>query len=176
MVKTAGSAQKKQKVCLLSLEYFCGGCVLAQDIMTKDVITVSEDTPLKDVVEQMIQHRISGLPVVREGMLLGLVTESDLLKRVANLEVPLHLPFIGGVLFLEPPSKWEAQVKKITAINAKEIMTVKVHTVGPNDGIQEISALMMKKNVNRLPVVEEGRLLGIITRSDVIKAVAAEIY
>jgi len=147
----------------------------ARDLMSTNLITVTKDTPLKEVADLMVKHRISGIPVVDGDRLLGIVTESDMLVRAKKLELPTFLPFIGGIIYLEGPSRLNEEVKKMTAIKAEEIMTTKLHTITPDETLETIATLMVEKKVNRLPVVEDGRLVGIITRSDVVRAVASEL-
>lgn len=149
--------------------------MVARDIMVKDLITVGPDASLKDIAKLMVEHEISGIPVVEEGKLLGMVTESDLLTRAKNLDLPTFLPFIGGVIYLESPERLERELRKATATTAEEIMTKRLHTVGPDMPLADISTLMVEKKINRLPVVEDGKLVGLITRSDVVRAVAAEM-
>lgn len=147
----------------------------ARDLMSTNLISVTKDTPLKEVADLMVKHRISGIPVVDGDRLLGIVTESDMLVRAKKLELPTFLPFIGGIIYLEGPSRLNEEVKKMTAIKAEEIMTTKLHTITPDETLETIATLMVEKKVNRLPVVEDGRLVGIITRSDVVRAVASEL-
>ena len=147
----------------------------AKDIMSKDVITVTQETPLKEVVKLMIEKKISGIPVVAGDQLLGIVTENDLIVRAKKLDLPTFLPFIGGVIYLEGPDRLEKELKKVTAITAEEVMTTKLHTIKPETSLEEIATIMVERKVNRLPVVEGKRLLGLITRSDVVRAVAPEL-
>ncbi len=150
--------------------------MLAQDFMVKNVVTVTKDTPLKEIARLMVEEEISGIPVVDGETLVGMVTERDLLVRAKKLDLPTFLPFIGGVLYLEGPKKLDDEMRKATATTAEEIMTTKVHTVKPDTTLQDIATLMVERGVNRLPVVASGRkLVGMITRSDVVKAIAAEM-
>lgn len=84
----------------------------ARDLMSTNLITVTKDTPLKEVADLMVKHRISGIPVVDGDRLLGIVTESDMLVRAKKLELPTFLPFIGGIIYLEGPSRLNEEVKK----------------------------------------------------------------
>ena len=150
--------------------------MLAQDFMVKDVITVAKDTPLKEIARLMVEEEISGIPVVEDGKLVGMVTERDLLVRAKKLDLPTFLPFIGGVLYLEGPKKLDEEMRKATATTAEEIMTIKLHTVKPDTSLQDIATLMVERGVNRLPVVTaDKKLVGMITRSDIVKAIAAEM-
>ena len=150
--------------------------MLAQDFMVKDVITVAKDTPLKEIARLMVEEEISGIPVVEGGKLVGMVTERDLLVRAKKLDLPTFLPFIGGVLYLEGPKKLDEEMRKATATTAEEIMTIKLHTVKPDTSLQDIATLMVERGVNRLPVVTaDKKLVGMITRSDIVKAIAAEM-
>lgn len=147
----------------------------AKDIMTTDLIAVGKDASLKEVADLMVKHGISGIPVVDGDRLLGIVTESDLMVRAKKLRLPTLLPLIGGVIYLEGPARLEEEIRKMTALKAEEIMTTNVHTIGPEESLEAIATLMVERKVNRLPVVEDGRIIGMITRSDVVRAVAAEL-
>lgn len=149
--------------------------MLARDIMTTDLVTVTKEASLKKVADLMVKNGISGIPVVDNDKLLGIVTENDMLVRAKKLDLPTFLPFIGGLIYLEGPARLDEEVRKVTAIKAEEIMTTKVHTILPTDPIEDIATLMVEQRVNRLPVVEDGKIVGIITRSDVVKAVASEM-
>ncbi len=147
----------------------------ATDIMKQDVISVSANTPLKEVAKLMVDHKISGIPVVEGDRLLGIVTENDLLVRAKKLDLPTFLPFIGGVIYLEGPDRLEKELRKITAVEAGEIMTTKVHAISPDTSLEDIATIMVERKINRLPVLEGERLIGLITRSDVVRAVASEL-
>lgn len=146
--------------------------MLARDLMQRNVKTVSPDATVREVAEILAQEDYTGLPVVdEEGRLVGIVTEADLLVRAKTLKLPTVFPFLGGVIFLESPRKFEEQLRKATGTKVSEIMTRDVVTVTEDTPLHELAAIMVEKKVKRLPVVDGGRLVGIVTRDDLIRAI-----
>lgn len=144
----------------------------ARDIMQRDVKTVRPDATVHDVAQILAEANYSGLPVTDEnGRLLGMVTEADLLARAQRVNVPTFFPFIGGIVYLESPRKFEEQLRKATAASVGDIMTTDIVTVGQDATVQDIAGLMVKRKINRLPVVDDEGLVGIVTRDDLIRAV-----
>lgn len=146
--------------------------MLARDIMQRDVRTVGPDANVQEVAQILADAAYSGLPVVDDdGNLLGVVTEADLLVRAKRLNLPTVLPFIGGVILLEPPTRFEEELRKATGALVSEVMTRDVVTVTEETPIHELATMMIEKKVNRLPVVDGRRLVGIVTRDDLIRAI-----
>jgi CBS domain-containing protein len=146
----------------------------ARDIMTADVVTVAPQTPVGEIARLLAEKQISGAPVVDDaGRLRGIVTEADLILRAARPHFPRYIPFLEGVIFLENPRHYEEQVEKILATTAEEIMTAKVITVAPDARVEEVATLMAERNINRVVVVEGERVVGIVTRADVIRTLGA---
>lgn len=137
-----------------------------RDIMRQDVITVRPETPLKEVARLLVDHRISGLPVVdAEGHVLGVVSEGDLIvkERGSETERPRLLgALLGG-------DRLRAELAKVEARTAGDAMTSPPITIEPGAPVRAAAALMVERQVNRLPVVEDGRLVGIVTRADVVR-------
>lgn len=112
------------------------------------------------------------MPVVDDdGKLVGVVTEADLLVRAKRLNLPTVFPFLGGVIFLESPRRFEEELRKATAALVRDVMTEDVVTVTEDTPLHELATLMVEKKVNRLPVVDDGRLVGLVTRDDLIRAI-----
>jgi CBS domain-containing protein len=138
--------------------------------MTRDVITVTPDTPISDIARILHEHRISGVPVVNENReLLGVVTEGDLIIKIARPQAPAHIEILGGVFFLKSPHDMEDELKKLTAVKASDIMTEKVISIEEDCALEDLASLMVNRKVNRLPVVRNNRLVGIVTRADLIE-------
>jgi CBS domain-containing protein len=135
------------------------------DLMTKDVVTVSPETTLKEVASVLDERRISGVPVCDEaGQLLGIVSESDILwKELRTLPEPRGL--IDRLL-----DSAYGDDKRATAKTAREAMTSPAVTISPDVSVARAAQFMLEYMVNRLPVVSDGRLVGILTRSDVVRA------
>lgn len=145
--------------------------MLAKDIMTSDVITVSPNDKIEDVAQILLDRKISGVPVVDgEGRLVGMITEKDLMVRASELKVPFYLTLFDSIIFLENPIRFNNEVKKYTATRVKEAMTARVVTVEDDSPVPRIVEIMQDKEINRVPVVKQGKLVGIITRNDVMKA------
>jgi CBS domain-containing protein len=145
--------------------------------MTPDPATVSPDATVEDVVKAMREHELPGLPVVDgDGRLVGIVTESDLV--IADDEGDLHIPhyieLFGGMVFLEPLRGFEARLKKAAAATARDMMTAEPVTVEADDPVRKAARLIADSGHNRLPVTEGGKLVGVVTRVDVLGALAAE--
>lgn len=141
----------------------------AKDIMTRDVVTVAPSATVQEVARVLSEKRFGGVPVVDDQQKLqGIVTESDLVERVAGPHLPAHIELLGGVIYLENPAKMNEHLRKAMALTAQEVMSHPVVTVNAETSVRDVADMMMKKRVNRLPVVSDGKLVGIITRHDVI--------
>jgi CBS domain-containing protein len=135
-----------------------------RDLMTTDPLTVSPDTLLKEAARTMVRNKVSGLPVVTDGEVIGIVTEGDFLRQEANRDQPYRFSLLDA-LFGEGPSGAPA------AETVSEVMTDHVITIGPEASIGDAARVMATKNVKRLPVVDdEGSLIGVISRADVVNA------
>ncbi|HZR91962.1 MAG TPA: CBS domain-containing protein [Gaiellaceae bacterium] len=136
-----------------------------EDVMTENVRTVTTDTPLKEVAEILAEQRISGLPVVEAGRVVGVVSEADILAKERG-EVPRR----GGLLGLLLEDGLEARAK-LDAETAGEAMTSPAITIRRGRSLVEAAAKMIDAQVNRLPVVDDNdELVGIVTRADLVRA------
>ncbi len=141
---------------------------IAREIMSSPVITVSPDTPFRNIVAIMLQHGISGLPVVEEdGRLLGVVTEADLLhKKEAPHPQPALIPWHGSSLLLE---RILDRDRKSEGMTAGDLMTETVVTATEETSAHQLAHLMLAGDINRIPVLRDGRVVGIVTRADILK-------
>jgi CBS domain-containing protein len=139
-----------------------------RDVMTSSVVLVDPGTPLKEVAQALIDHGISGVPVVdADGAVLGVVSEADLLIKEQGSEAIRHRPL--SRIFGESKESREQQTK-LGAITAGDAMTAPALTITSSRSIHEAAAIMTARKVNRLPVVDDGRLVGMVTRADLIRA------
>lgn len=149
--------------------------ITAKEIMTTDVVTVSPETSVKEAANIMSENNISGLPVVEDEKLVGIVTENDLIIKDKKLHFPEYINVLGGIIYLESYKKFKEEFKKFTAVKVKELMTEKVVTAKPDDTIEDLATLMYQENINRIPVVnDKGQLVGIVTRGNIVKHIASE--
>jgi CBS domain-containing protein len=145
------------------------------DIMERDVVTVAPDDDIESVIRLLREHELPGVPVVNDGgRCVGIITDSDLVLRDsdADLHLPYHLDLFGGVVYLEPFKHYEERLKKAYASKASDMMTEDPLTIAPDADVAEAARIIAEKGHNRLPVVEHGRLVGVVTRLDVLEALA----
>jgi CBS domain-containing protein len=136
-----------------------------EKIMQRDVVTVAPETSLKEVAALLVRHGISGLPVLGpDGRVVGVVSEADILLKEQGLAPELG-GFLGRVL-----DQAYGDGERFDARTAGDAMTTPPITVGPRQTVAEAARLMTAKRVNRLPVVDGRRLLGIVTRADLVRA------
>jgi CBS-domain-containing membrane protein len=145
--------------------------IRAKDIMTKDVVAVKEGTSLKELAQVLYEKRINGVPVIDDkGKLIGIICESDLIRKDTRLHIPTVVALFDWVLYLERPKKMEEEIARINATQVKDLYTQEVVTVGPETPVEEIATLMTEKKFYTIPVVEGDRMVGIIGKADVIGA------
>jgi CBS domain-containing protein len=140
------------------------------DVMTRKVETVSPSTPVKDIVAKLIEHRISAVPVVDDQeLLVGIVSEADLLHR-KEVGTDIRRPWWLD-LFSDPDARAEAFLKA-HGRTAEEVMTRSLEVVDENTPLDVAARLMDERHVRRLPVMREGRVVGIVARADLIRSIA----
>jgi CBS domain-containing protein len=140
-----------------------------EQVMTRSVITVTPETPISEVARLLVEHAISGMPVVdRDGRVVGVVSEGDVLVKEAGRRAPARRTLAR---FRGPDRKASAYRSKVEAATAGEMMTSPALTFEPFRAVRTAAEVMTTNEVNRLPVVDsDGRLLGIVTRADLVRA------
>lgn len=143
----------------------------AMDIMTKDVITAAPETTVKELVKMLVDHRISGVPVVDgEGRVIGIVTEGDLLHKEVAPRLPDMINILGAIIYFHGVKRYNEDFKKLMAGTAGELMTADAVTVRLDTEVDKVGELMLSRNIKRVPVVDAaGRLQGIISRADIVQ-------
>ena len=148
--------------------------MLIRDVMNPEPVACQATDVVSEAVKLLKRNNISGMPVLEGDRLVGLVSESDLLKLLsAQDEGGLWLP--SPLEILEVPIRdlirWErlqAGAEEVGMTQVSEVMTKKVFTVSPEDSIERAASIMVRQRINRLPVLEDERLVGIVTRGDII--------
>lgn len=149
--------------------------LIAKDIMTKKVITVTPDSSVEKLASLLVKNEISGVPVVDDsGVLYGIVTDNDLIDRNKRLHIPTVVSFLDAAIYLESSKKFEQDVKRLTATRVGDICTRKVVTITEETSIVDIATIMSEKKIHLLPVVKAGKVTGIIGKRDVVQAVAQQ--
>jgi len=147
--------------------------VTAADIMIADVVTVKEDNTIQELAKLLARKKISGAPVVDdENRVVGIVSEGDLVSVDSDIHFPHYIELLGNIVYLESVKKYEERLEKAAAAFVGDIMTKDVVTVQKDAPLHEIATVMTDRHINRVPVVEGDILVGIITRADVVRAMA----
>lgn len=147
----------------------------AHDIMTKEVITVSPETKVLDLARLLAEHKINGAPVVdNEGRLVGVVTQSNLIDRAKKFELPHVITILDAHFYLERPSTFKKNLEKLMGNLVADIMTAPPVTITADVEVDEIATIMARRQVHTLPVLEEDRIIGIIGKIDIIRALSQE--
>ncbi len=145
----------------------------AQDVMTRDVVTVTKETTVRDLAEIFTTRKISTVPVLDgNGNLAGVVTESDLIEQDRNLHIPTVISLFDWVIYLESGKKFEQQLKKMTGQTVGDIYQQEVVTVALSSPVSEIAELMTRHRIHSIPVVEGEKVVGIVARIDLIRSMA----
>jgi CBS domain-containing protein len=149
---------------------------VVREIMDSSPAAVRVDAPVDEVVNVLRTHELPGLPVVDgDGRCVGIVTEADLVlpDDEGDLHIPHYINLFGGTVFLEPLGRFEERLRKAFASKAEDMMTRDPRTVEPDTTVREAARIIHESGHNRLPVVEGERLVGVVTRVDVLGALAA---
>lgn len=147
--------------------------MLAKEIMTRNVITVTPQDTVDQVVKLLMDHNISGLPVVDgDRRVVGIITEGDLIYRSKKLQIPSYFTILDSYIFMESTKTIQEQIRKMVGYRVEEVMTKEVILASVDDTVEEVATLMANKKVNRIPIVDHGALVGIISRRDIIRTYA----
>ena len=142
----------------------------AKDIMETKVISVTPETEISQAVDILLKNHINGVPVVNAaGELKGILCQSDLIFQQKTVSLPPILTFLDGIIPLSSSRKMEQEMKKMAAVTVAQAMVENPVTITPDTPISEVAALMVEKGFHTLPVVEAGRMVGIVGKEDVLK-------
>lgn len=147
--------------------------MFVREVMTTTVHTIPVDASFRDIVEFLLEHQVSGAPVVEpDGRLIGVISEKDL----------FHFLFPSQEEFYENPDYWmnqahlEKEARSITDKTARDLITRKVITIGPDEPIMKACATLMIYGIRRLPVLEGSKLVGIVTTNDLYRSFFRKMY
>ena len=144
-----------------------------KEIMREKVVTVFPETKVKDIAKLLLKHDITGVPVVsKENQVVGIVTEADLIMQYSHIHFPLYIQILDSTIYLENPAKIEQELKKIAAVTASDLMTKNVYTISPEDKVEDLANLIKDKHINPIPVTKGKKLVGIVSRADLVKLLA----
>jgi CBS-domain-containing membrane protein len=142
----------------------------AGDIMTKEVVAVHPETEIVQAARLLLERHINGLPVVdQEGRLEGIICQDDLVTQQKKIPIPSYFILLDSLIPLTSQKDIEKALKKMAAVTVGEAMSTDLITVGPDTELEEIATLMVKHNIHTVPVIDEGKLVGIIGKEDILK-------
>lgn len=145
----------------------------AADIMKTEVVTVTPAMSVEELGRLFMEKEISGAPVMDAGgKLVGVVTENDLIRRNRRFHIPTMLRIFDAFIPMEGSKSIEREIKEMSATMVKDICSKEVITINEDTPLEEIATLMSEKKVHFLPVMREGKLVGIVGKQEVIKGIA----
>lgn len=146
----------------------------AKDIMTTNLVTVTRETTIVELAKIFAERHLSSLPVLdSNGKLVGIVTETDLVEQDKSLHIPTVISIFDWVIYLESDRKFEKELKKMTGRVVGDIYSANPVTVTPESSIADVADILSSKKINALPVVDDCRLVGIVSRIDLIRSMTA---
>lgn len=145
----------------------------ARDIMTTEVITVSPETTVLDLAQLLAGHKINGTPVVDgQGRLVGVVTQSNLIDRAKKFELPHVISILDAHFYLERPSTFKKNLEKLMGNLVADIMSAPPVTITAEVAVDEIATIMARRRVHTLPVLQGDKIIGVIGKIDIIRALS----
>lgn len=147
--------------------------MLVREVMTTEVLAFDPEVPVQDAYRQLVERDVDGAPVVdAEGHVVGMLTTGDLLVQETKLHYPTVVSLFGA--YLELPSshrRFEEDLRRAVGADVGDVMSTPVESCSPDDTLERAATLMHTHDVSRLPVTEGGRLVGLIARGDILRAV-----
>ncbi|HEY5014293.1 MAG TPA: CBS domain-containing protein [Acidimicrobiia bacterium] len=145
-----------------------------RDVMTRDVATLRPDQPIAEAADALAEGRYGAMPVVdASGALVGLLRDEDLIASEARVHVPTYLMLLGTSVPL-PGSmrRFEHELKKLAGATVGEVMDAEPTTVSADATLEDVATLMHESDVTHVPVVDDGRVVGLVARSDIVRFIA----
>ncbi len=150
--------------------------LLVRQVMTTDVLTFQPGDPIDDAARALSARNIGGAPIVdEEGHVLGLLEDDDLIVQESRLHFPTVISVLGA--YIELPSSlahFEADLRKAVGSTVDDVMDPNPRTCGPDDTLEHVATVMHEHDLSRLPVVSDGRLVGIVSRGDLVRAIVSD--
>jgi CBS domain-containing protein len=139
------------------------------EVMTRDVLALSPDQTLEEAAKLLVERGVSGAPVVKDGVVVGMLSERDLLDTQTDPRPPRYLELLGGIIYFDDVGEFKRQLARTVATKVEQVMTKDVAVVKADSPLEDAAKIILDRRVNRVPVVEDGQLVGIVTRSDVLR-------
>ena len=146
-----------------------------REIMTAEPITVTPEMTVTEAARLMTDNRVGALPVLEQGRLIGIVTEGDLIMQDVKLEFPTYLHLLDGFIMYPPSTaRFESELKKAVAADVRAVMTEEPITISADASIEDAATLLVDREVSRLPVLDGETLVGVVSKSDIVRSLLVE--
>ena len=143
------------------------------EVMRREVPIAAPSASVGELARLMVDHRVPGVPIIDDGELVGIVTEGDLIKREANVDIPAVATLFDAILAVDAGEPFEEELRHVIATTAGELMSSPVISIRDIATISELATLMMQRRVNPIPVVDETRrIVGLATRTGLVEMIA----
>lgn len=144
----------------------------AKDIMTTDVVSISPDADIAEAVRLLLDKGYNGLPVVdARGGIIGILCQSDLVAQQKKLSIPSVFSLLDGFLPMSSMKDLDKEMEKISALTVKHAMTADPAFATPETGVEDVATMMVERSYHTVPVVDGGKVVGIIGMSDILKTI-----
>jgi len=144
-----------------------------REIMQTDVATVSPDDTIPTIATLLAKGRINGVPVVEDGQMIGIITDSDIIAREADVDAPTVVPFLDAMLVADAGRSYREEIRRALAVNARQLMSSPVISIRQHATLEQIATLMIDEGVNPVPVLDDDNtLVGIVSRGDLVRVIA----
>ncbi len=146
---------------------------LVTRIMRTNIPQVSPDDSIGTAARLLVKYQVPGVPVVENGKIIGIVTESDIITREADVDVPTPVPFLDAIFMADAGPEFDEEMRKVLAVNARQLMTSPVLSVRSSATLTEVATLMIDRRVNPVPVVNDDlEIIGLVSRADVVRVIS----
>lgn len=141
--------------------------------MCRGVPAVAPEDSVGSVARLMVDYDVAGVAVMENGSIIGIITESDIIARDADVDAPTPVPFLDAIFVADAGRPYEEEVRRALAINAAMLMSAPVVSVRSDATLYEVASIMIERDVHPLPVVDEdNRYIGIVSRKDLVRVIA----
>lgn len=145
-----------------------------RDIMTANPVTATREVSVTDAAKLMVEHRVGAIPVMDGDVLVGIVTEGDLIMQDVKVEYPTYIHLLDGFMVYPGPGavqQFETELRKAVAATVEDVMTENPITIQADATVGDAATLFVDEDVSRLPVLEGDRLVGIVSKSDIVRSI-----
>lgn len=145
-----------------------------REIMQTEVVTVSPDDSVATVANMLATLGLVGVPVVENGTMIGIITDSDIIAREADVDAPTPVAFLDAIFMADAGKSYDEEIRHALAVNARQLMTTPVISIRDSATLMHVATLMIDERVNPVPVLDDNdNLVGLVSRADLVRVIAA---